>query len=342
MPVILRIIKQYLHFIQKENFYKLLLIIIVVVLCGSFGFQYFEKNISFYDSIWWSFVTITTVGYGDIYPVTVGGRIVASIVMLIGIGLLGVFTAIIASVFVDNKIRESKGMKPSNASNHMIICGWNYKGHEIVAEMRADPKCKNLKIVILADIAENPVDDDNVNFYHGDINEATLQSVNIDNAHTIIILSDDKLDSYSRDAKTILNTMTIKSIKKDIYVCVELMDKNNIDHCKIAGANEIIVVGEISTNLLVQAAVNHGITRFVSELVSNRYGNDLYKIKIPSYIKNKSFLEAVCLLKEKENILCLGVADKYGKNLIANPDNNFILQDNSQLIVIALDRPVLK
>jgi voltage-gated potassium channel len=55
---------------------------------------------SFWDGVWWAVVTVTTVGYGDIYPKSVGGRIVAVIVMLVGIGFIAVLTATISSYFV--------------------------------------------------------------------------------------------------------------------------------------------------------------------------------------------------------------------------------------------------
>lgn len=56
------------------------------------------------DAIWWAYVTITTVGYGDKFPVTTEGRIIASVLMTAGVGLFGTFTAYVASLFViDNK-----------------------------------------------------------------------------------------------------------------------------------------------------------------------------------------------------------------------------------------------
>lgn len=55
------------------------------------------------DALWWSFVTITTVGYGDYYPVTLGGRIIASVLMIGGIGLFGTFTAFVADWFFKGK-----------------------------------------------------------------------------------------------------------------------------------------------------------------------------------------------------------------------------------------------
>jgi len=55
---------------------------------------------TFWDGVWWAVATVTTVGYGDIYPKTVGGRAVAMIVMLVGIGFIAVLTATISSYFV--------------------------------------------------------------------------------------------------------------------------------------------------------------------------------------------------------------------------------------------------
>ena len=53
------------------------------------------------DAMWWAYATITTVGYGDKYPVTAGGRILAAILMTAGIGLFGTFTAYVASTFLN-------------------------------------------------------------------------------------------------------------------------------------------------------------------------------------------------------------------------------------------------
>src|SRR5690242_12875497 len=60
-----------------------------------------DSNIHNYpDALWWAIVTVTTVGYGDRYPSTTGGRVVAGVLMLVGIGLIGVLTATVASLFI--------------------------------------------------------------------------------------------------------------------------------------------------------------------------------------------------------------------------------------------------
>ncbi len=53
------------------------------------------------DALWWSFVTITTVGYGDHYPVTGGGRVLAVVLAIAGVGLLGTFTGLVSSLLVE-------------------------------------------------------------------------------------------------------------------------------------------------------------------------------------------------------------------------------------------------
>ena len=80
----------------------------VIVFSAALGFHYFEVGVNanvhgFWDSFWWAMTTVTTVGYGDIYPVTTGGRVIAILLMLTGIGTLGLYTAAIASYVLKQK-----------------------------------------------------------------------------------------------------------------------------------------------------------------------------------------------------------------------------------------------
>lgn len=60
------------------------------------------------DALWWSFVTVTTVGYGDKFPISTGGRIIAVILMTAGVGLFGTFTGFIATWFLGSKDKEQE------------------------------------------------------------------------------------------------------------------------------------------------------------------------------------------------------------------------------------------
>lgn len=91
----------------KATFSLVSAISFILVSFGAIGILLLEEghtgsNInSGIDALWWSFVTITTVGYGDYYPVTTGGRIIAAMLMTAGVGLFGTFTGFISSWFVD-------------------------------------------------------------------------------------------------------------------------------------------------------------------------------------------------------------------------------------------------
>lgn len=91
---------------RHHSLFRVLVGAIVIVLAGAWVVMIDEAhhanaNIHGYgDAVWWAFVTVTTVGYGDKYPVTTDGRVVAVLLMLVGIGLIGTLTATVASFFV--------------------------------------------------------------------------------------------------------------------------------------------------------------------------------------------------------------------------------------------------
>ena len=108
-----RVIYKYLSENRAEaSFLTIAVLSLLVLMLSSIFILHFESdsnsNISnASDAVWWSFVTVTTVGYGDFYPVTFGGRILASILMTMGIGLFGTFTGFVGSWFL-NPASESE------------------------------------------------------------------------------------------------------------------------------------------------------------------------------------------------------------------------------------------
>lgn len=93
--------------------YVLIVVLGVIVVCAAleYGFEQDARASTiqnFGDALWWAIATVTTVGYGDKYPVSAGGRGVAVVLMVVGIGLLGVLTATVASYFVGAAANEDK------------------------------------------------------------------------------------------------------------------------------------------------------------------------------------------------------------------------------------------
>ncbi|HEY0647128.1 potassium channel family protein [Phenylobacterium sp.] len=82
---------------------ELLLLYIVMIVLAAWGFAYFEQK-PFGDSLWWAIVTTTTTGYGDMFPVTVPGRLIASFVMLAAIlFVLPLLIGYIATTLIQNR-----------------------------------------------------------------------------------------------------------------------------------------------------------------------------------------------------------------------------------------------
>lgn len=87
----------------KEELILFLFVAILLLYISSVGIYYFENSVqpeafkSVFHCLWWSIITLTTVGYGDVYPISVGGKIFTSIIVIIGLGIVAVPTGLIAS-----------------------------------------------------------------------------------------------------------------------------------------------------------------------------------------------------------------------------------------------------
>jgi voltage-gated potassium channel len=105
---------RFVAILRHRGLFRVLLAATGLLFLGAWAVLLFEKHApgsnihSYPDSLWWAVVTVTTVGYGDRFPVTAGGRAVAVILMLVGIGLIGVLTATVASFFVQEHTDANK------------------------------------------------------------------------------------------------------------------------------------------------------------------------------------------------------------------------------------------
>ncbi len=99
----------------KEEILLFLFITLILIYFSSVGIYYFENEAqpehfsSIFDSLWWAIITLTTVGYGDVYPITVGGKVFTFFILMIGLGIVAIPTGIISSALtksVDTKAED--------------------------------------------------------------------------------------------------------------------------------------------------------------------------------------------------------------------------------------------
>jgi voltage-gated potassium channel len=100
--------------LRHHSLFRVLIAAAGTLILGAWLVLLFDENVkgsnihTYPDALWWAIVTVTTVGYGDRFPVSDGGRAVAAVLMLLGIGLIGILTATVASVFVKQHTDANK------------------------------------------------------------------------------------------------------------------------------------------------------------------------------------------------------------------------------------------
>ena len=102
-----RFYKRVKSFFNVNGLKYMVFVSLACILAGGIAIHFVE-GMSFFDGIWWSFVTATTVGYGDISPATPAGRVIAALLMITGIGLIGSLTSTLTALFFQRHENEAK------------------------------------------------------------------------------------------------------------------------------------------------------------------------------------------------------------------------------------------
>jgi len=305
--------------LKKEKLPNLLVIVLIIVLIGGalvFAAE-IRKNHSmfpgFFDAFWWAIVTITTVGYGDKYPVTPTGRVLALFLMFMGVVTTSILSGTIASIFVDRKIREGKGLQDVSLRNHLVLCGWNKNAEGILEGLgKITGKKQEVVLVNAMDSEEfqtlaSKYQDIDLRFVRGDFtHESILKKASIANARAAILLADESGENTldNADERTILASLAIKSLNPDIILSAEIVNPENEQHLKRANVDDIIIYGEFNSFLLASSTLSSSIPLLVKELLSFEGKNLLKNISIPAQFVGKTFFELTeHFLKSGEGIL---------------------------------------
>ena len=328
-------IRAFWEFLQRENLLRLFVVIGVLIVGGAFGLAYFEDDRSVPDALWWATVTLTTVGFGDIFPTSIGGRAIGVVLMFFGIGALGMFTATIAGVFVEKRMRKERGLSSYDLEGHIILCEWNDRTREILRDLRADPRSARAPILLLADTETKPIDDEHLYFVRGEVTEENLRRANVERAATVVIVGDRRLDYTARDAKVVLSTLTVETLNPDVYSIVELASEDNVRHCERAHANEIIVGAEFSSRLISSATLDHGITKILSEILSAQYGNDLITVPVPPSLAGHPFLKLFSEMKRDQGMIVVAIQPHGSNDVVTNPGADTLVAADDRLVVIS-------
>ena len=288
-----------------------------------------ENFSDFYDALWWVIVTVTTVGYGDKYPHSFLGRIIAIILMFLGVGVVSGITAKFSDLLIGSSRRKELGEVLANYNNHLIVCGWSEKTKGIIQQI-LEEEIEDKQVVLVADIERDPfVDNPTVHFIRGKIDQAeSLKKAGVESARAAIILNEG-----DNDARTILSVLTIENLNSDIYTIAEISDKENKVHLTNAKVDEIIVNSTINSQLLVRTALYSGTSQVIEQLLSNQSGRQIYMLRATEGELGQKFIDLLIKYKQRANLILIGI--KREGEILTNPVNKKVIKKGDKLIYIA-------
>lgn len=315
--------KRLIRMLRKERFFIIATLTMAVILLCSvvvFYFEYDEPESSIrslWDGIWWAVVTICTVGYGDKLPSSDAGKVVALGLMISGVFLLSLVTATIASVFVEQKIREGKGLETIREKDHIVICGWNQYTEEVLLWLHNNGSQKHPQIILISELPIDEVDnlklkysEYNLTFLRGNfVNEEVLLRADIRRASIVVIMADSsgKREKEDSDQRTILTSLTVKSLAPKVKIIAELVNGENKPHLERASVDEIIVRGEYVGSLIASAVSYPGLSRVYSSIFSMEDRSTLVRADIPAKFIGMTFRELSNFFRESRNAILIGI-----------------------------------
>lgn len=256
-----------------------------------------------FDAIWYTLVTITTVGYGDITPRSILGRTSAMILLLAGVALFGALSGKFASFLFDRQQKKDRGLlKMNKIKNHFLICGWKPNFERILEGiLLANPEIPPEKIILLNNSSQNEMEKikadsrfKNINYIHGDFtDEDTLLKSQIKTAERALVLADnsENFSNLETDSRTVLAVITIKNLNPKIYCVAEIIDSKFEKHLSLAHCDEIILSADYGQNLLIQASSGKGMSHILRELISEENDSGILICDIPSKFVGNNYGE---------------------------------------------------
>jgi len=289
----------WLDVVRTTHLRAIVSIMLAVVLISAFAGYYFESEIhSLFDGIYWAVVTIGTVGYGDISPVTVPGRLVSIALICSGMVLLALFSGTISSILVEKRIREGQGLSSVNYKKHIIIAGWNWNAEnllEILFNNLADTD-----IVIVNDLKpeEATVVLDkfkkyDLRFVRGDFtNLQVLERAGVNDCRYVMILPDSSSGLRQNiDEKTIFAVMTIKAVSEKIKVYAQLLDQEKVAYLERAKADGYFLSDKHMPYFMAANILSPGLNDVLDSLLNYENENLLQVVEIPAKFTGQTFLE---------------------------------------------------
>lgn len=216
------------------NLRTLLLSTVSLIVFSSFFIHFLEPEMfkTVFDGFWWTMVTIATVGYGDLYPKTVIGRLWAIVVFCVGVGLFTIAVGQIFEYLSKIKQKMETGKMDYKGQKQIIIIGWSAKANMTIKNIL---KSKQVQHVVLIDekLETSPFPDNHDFYFIKGVpsRDKILARANITQASKILIFAEDQLklnSPYDADARTAFIVTSIERMAPNVDTTVEIVLEENL------------------------------------------------------------------------------------------------------------------
>jgi len=271
------------------------------------------------DGLWWAIVTLTTVGYGDVYPVSAAGRLVAGAMMVVGVGLVGTFTAKIAAVLVERRIREGRGLGEAQLSGHLVVVGWKADMPELVEGLlRAQPDLEPGRVLLVNAAGEAANEElmarfSGLAYVHGDtVDPSVLRRAGVDRARRVVVLADESAarSDQETDARTVMTVMNVESLAPEVYTCAEVLGRTFVEQLRVTRCDEVVLSRGHARAMLLSASAATGLSPLVERLLTP--GAGLATVPVPDAFVGRPFGELAEHLRRENGRLAIGLIENTG------------------------------
>lgn len=333
---------------QPPMAFKAFSLIVASAMYGSAGYLYFERpdkpGLTWLDSLWWSVVTMTTVGYGDFFPTTQAGRfLVAYPVMLVGMAFVAFSLTTFAGFFIRAEALNRRGIIMGRPKNHTVICSFSANGTfaRLMEALRAS-HTEHKGEVVLVDPDLEELEPHwvamGVRFVRGDpAKQEALHRAGIQDAARAIVLAK-RVGSPDCDHSTAAVCLTIAQLAPNVHTVAECLDPESRALLERAGCRSVVCVGDLAPGILAHEAGERGIARVLRELAV--WGDALNNLFLVPYLGQKTATVGqlrACLRAQNATLLGL----RLGDTVKLNPVDSEPVALGSAVVVMAQDRPNL-
>jgi voltage-gated potassium channel len=322
---------------KKFEFLTLAIFASIVIFVSSVLIYVMEANNpdspvnTLFDGLYWAIVTISTVGYGDVTPVTTEGRVVAMLVITSGIAVLAFTTSIVVSAFTEklDEIREVKDIEDIvKLKSFYLICGYESVAKELTKKLRRSA----LSIIVLDSDIERVEAARKDGFIAMNYSPASTQSyskLNINIKKQVKAV----LCLRESDVENVYTALTIRSLDKDVYILSLLMQNTNRKKLEFAGINHIVypqeLVGLITKELVGKPAAFEVIHQLRSE-----YSHvDVDEIALSERIV-ENFPTVGTLNNKHYRVIILGLFKGNSDRFYFNPIDSTLLENGDYLLAV--------